>query len=141
MARLLTRTLLVGTFLIGTGILVGCGPTTPVPKRGSHGDKEEFTLVSRPPEAVEVQMLGARPDDRAVWIDGHWHWSGRRWVWQDGMWAHAPEGGHYAPPELVRLPVARRQQEEGDYGAVLLYRPGHWHLADGGVAPVVPIEE
>jgi hypothetical protein len=117
--------------------LLGCGATTPLPRRGSHGDNEEFLGVSEPPKPVEVQMLPPRPDDQAVWIDGYWHWSGRRWTWRDGLWALPPEQGHYAPPELVRLPVMSQEEQEG---AVLLYRPGNWHLGDGGVQEVEPIE-
>jgi len=94
-----------------------------------------------PPEPTRVEHLPPRPSEDAVWIDGRWSWAGRRWVWIPGSWEVPPGGGYYAPPAIVRIPVP--VYEDGGtekvlrgYGMTLMFIPGHWHLADGGIAPV-----
>jgi len=32
-----------------------------------------------------------------VWIDGHWAWRGRTYVWQRGGWINPPPGARFAP--------------------------------------------
>lgn len=128
---------------------VGCGVATPVPERGTHLATEPFVPVSKPPETVEVQVLGPRPDDQSVWVDGQWQWSGRRWTWQEGAWVRPPEGGRYAPPDLVLTPVADYEWvlpsdagaghwEVRGYRAELQYRPGRWYGGDGGEPTQAP---
>lgn len=116
---------------------LGCGSSmTPTVPTGPHTDREQFVIVSRMPDIVQVQTLPQRPDDSALWIDGYWHWSGRHWVWRDGGWAYPPKGAYYAAPQLVRIPATGTRKSKDDVGVMLLYRPGHWHLADGSIAEV-----
>ena len=146
MARVLTRWLLgiVAGAASAAGAVAACSAVTPVPVTGSHADEgDSFLRVTKPPEPVRIEVIGPRPSKAAVWIDGYWHWSGRRWVWRDGVWTVPPEGAYYAPPEIVRLPVpvygdAGTERQLRGYGMALLYRPGHWHMPDGKIAPVEP---
>jgi hypothetical protein len=147
MARVLTSWLPVavglGAWVAG---VVSCATATPEPVTGSHsGTRDSFLRVPKPPEPVRIEVLSPQPDERAVWIDGYWHWSGRRWVWRDGVWTIPPEGAYYAPPEFTRRPIevyddGGSERQIRGYSMELLYRPGHWHLADGGIAPVRPYE-
>ena len=119
---------------------IGCGAASiPLAPQGPHADNDKFVIVQHPPDVVQVQSVTPRPDDTAVWVDGYWHWSGRRWVWQPGAWTHPPAGAHYAPPQLVRIPAASKSQVGADYGVVYVYRAGHWHLADGTIVSVEPL--
>lgn len=130
------------------GVLgVACSAATPVPRTGPHTDVDEPVEVRNPPpEPVRVESVGDAPEPEAVWVDGYWHWAGRRWVWLGGMWTVPPAGAYYAPPTVVRLPVPVYEDGEVEgprrlrgYGMTLLYLPGHWHLVDGSVAPVEPL--
>lgn len=123
----------------------GCGPLTPVPPLGPHAEQgDSFLQVPRMPGPVRMEKLEPAPRDGAVWIDGYWNWSGRRWVWRPGVWALRPTGAYYAAPEIVRLPVpvyahTGKDRHLRGYDMALLYRPGHWHLPDGSIVPVTPI--
>lgn len=129
------------------GWVASCGTHTPVPPTGPHTGRDEPLQVREPPpEPVRVERLGRKPQPDAVWIDGYWHWTGRRWVWRPGVWTSPLAGAHYAPPALVRIPVPVYAEDAGTervlrgYGMTLMYLPGHWHLADGGIAPIIPLQ-
>ena len=148
MAQLLIRCLAagMGSVLVAGTVMMACQKVTPTPRTGPHTAVDEPQEVrTAPPEPVRVEVLSEPPSADAVWIDGYWHWSGRRWVWRPGVWTHAPPGAYYAPPALVRMPVPVYDSDGGTertlrgYGMTLLYIPGHWHLADGGIGPVEPI--
>lgn len=149
MAQLLTRCIAagLGAALAAGGVMAACRAVTPVPPSGPHTAIDEPQEVrTPPPEPVRVEVLGERPAPDAVWVDGYWHWTGRRWVWRPGVWTRRPAGAYYAPSALVRMPVPVYESDAGTertlrgYGMTLLYLPGHWHLADGGVAPVQPLQ-
>ena len=43
--------------------------------------------VERPPmPELIVEAHGGAPFDGAVWLEGHWTWSGARWAWTHGGW-------------------------------------------------------
>lgn len=52
-----------------------------------------------------------------------------------------PRGAYYAPPVLVRMPIAvfetaapdSQERTLAGYGLRLMFIPGHWHLADGSI--------
>ncbi|MCU0691242.1 MAG: hypothetical protein MUF54_07570 [Polyangiaceae bacterium] len=119
--------------------LGGCGPVTRVPKMGPHTAADSAVEVRQlPPEPVRVEQLPPQPTEQSVWVDGFWHWTGRRWDWVDGGWEVPPEGAYYAPSRIVRIPVAvYGDADDGGarvlrgYGMTLMYLPGHWHLPDG----------
>jgi hypothetical protein len=57
-------------------------------------------VVKQPPPA-RTEVRPAKPWPNAVWIAGHWKWSGGRYVWVSGRWAKAKRGktwmaGHWA---------------------------------------------
>ena len=67
--------------------------------------------VAPPPPQVEVQ--GAAPSPRHMWVPGYWHWYGGRHVWQPGHWAEPPQPGMtYEPAKWEN-------------------RNGHWIFIDG----------
>jgi hypothetical protein len=64
----------------------------------SFGCARTVVVRSAPPEP-RMETRPAAPNARAVWIDGHWKWNGRRYVWQSGHWEGNPKGtwvpGHW----------------------------------------------
>lgn len=84
--RTLKRRLLKFSVVLFLGIwLVGCGPTV---------------VVKRPPPA-RTEVRPAKPYTNAVWVKGHWKWSGGRYVWVSGYWLKSRPGktwvaGHWA---------------------------------------------
>ncbi len=64
--------------------LLSCTPVIYVPK-------------GPPPRKVEVKS--PRPGPKAVWVDGHWKWTGSQYVWVPGHWVKKPKGqwvaGHW----------------------------------------------
>lgn len=55
--------------------------------------------VPNPPPGPKNEVKTPRPGPKAVWIDGHWNWSGSQWVWVSGYWVKNPKGhwvaGHW----------------------------------------------
>jgi hypothetical protein len=55
--------------------------------------------VPNPPPGPKNEVKPPRLGPKAVWIDGHWHWSGGQWVWISGYWVKNPKGqwvaGHW----------------------------------------------
>ena len=52
-----------------------------------------YAEVPYPPPAALVEVVPNAPgDDGAVWVDGHWLWRGRYYVWERGGWLLPPEG-------------------------------------------------
>ena len=56
--------------------------------------------VSTAPPPPKVETKSVKPGPKAVWIDGHWKWNGKRYVWAGGHWERNPKGnwvaGHWA---------------------------------------------
>jgi hypothetical protein len=56
-----------------------------------------YVRTAPPPPQVETKP--PRPGAKAVWIDGHWKWAGKRYVWVSGHWEKNPKGkwvpGHW----------------------------------------------
>ena len=42
------------------------------------------------PPAVRVEVRGAAPSPRHVWVGGYWHWNGHAHVWVAGAWRLPP---------------------------------------------------
>jgi hypothetical protein len=47
-------------------------------------------VVSTPPPAARVEVIGTAPGPDYVWIGGHWGWHGTEYVWVDGRWDRGP---------------------------------------------------
>jgi hypothetical protein len=83
---------------------------------GEHqGDDPQIVISMPPPGNVEIVPAVPRDLKRAVWIDGEWDWTGRRWVWKEHGWQEAKAGLVYDPPVTRRLPDGR-----------LVHFPGKW---------------
>jgi len=56
-----------------------------------------YVPESPPPAKEEIKT--PRPGPKAVWVSGHWKWSGGQYVWVPGHWAKNPRGvwvkGHW----------------------------------------------
>lgn len=61
--------------LFGAGLaaFTGCGPA-------------RYTVSAQP--EVPYYERPAAPGAGYVWIDGDWYWSGGRYVYRNGYWAH-----------------------------------------------------
>jgi len=107
--RILVTALLVGAF-VGTLILVsGCAV---VPRRRRSrvvivtdvaGGVDAVYVKKAPPKA-RVEVRPARPGKAAVWVQGHWQWSGRKYVWKKGHWNTRPGGKTWAPGHWEKRP-------------------------------------
>jgi hypothetical protein len=89
---------------------LGCSTPAAAEPVGSVGVVVVETL---PPTAI-VEVIPRAPTVRHVWRGGHWHWTGRSYVWIRGVWVHRP-GYHWVAPHWVR-------HHRGHWH----YRPGHW---------------
>jgi hypothetical protein len=65
-----------------------------------------------------VEVVSEAPAPDAVWVDGHWVWRDRYYVWQRGGWLKPPE----------RLAYATWQAHLSKDGR-LLFAPGTWYDA------------
>jgi hypothetical protein len=72
---------IVSTVLIASVLSLGCAGTA---------------YVRTAPPAPKVETRPAKPGPKAVWIDGHWKWNGKRYVWQAGHWERKPKGAWVA---------------------------------------------
>jgi hypothetical protein len=77
--------------------LTACGaPTVPEPKDGGDGTPRAVE-VGHPPPAALPEIVPPAPSADLVWLDGHWSWHGRNWVWQRGGWLRPPAGAVLSP--------------------------------------------
>ena len=79
-------------------LIYGCGPAV---------------VMTRPP-APRTETRSAKPYTNAVWIDGHWKWSGGRYVWVSGYWTQPRPGKIWVPGHW----------QQNDRGWVWI--KGHW---------------
>jgi hypothetical protein len=87
---------------------------------------DEAAIVPYPPPPAMVETIPDRPSPNALWLDGHWEWTGRDFSWRRGQWDILPApGAYYAPATTVRRPNGQ-----------LFYYVGRWHLADGTPSPL-----
>jgi hypothetical protein len=50
-------------------------------------------VVTQAPPAPLSEQVPVAPGPDFVWIAGHWHWNGNRWVWNRGYFARPPRRG------------------------------------------------
>lgn len=78
----------IGLFVSGLLLVLACSA-------GCAGG----AYVSTAPPPPKVETKSARPGPKAVWIDGHWKWTGKKYVWVGGHWERNPKGtwvaGHW----------------------------------------------
>ena len=73
-----------------------CGSSLPEP-RHARQPRSEYLPVPYPPPASFSEVVPPAPNSKAVWVDGHWAWRARNYVWQRGGWVQPPEGARLAP--------------------------------------------
>jgi len=106
--------------------LVACSSRIPQPPATAQ-PQSALVEVDYPPPPARVEYVPAQPSNDAVWVNGEWLWSGRRWSWRPGMWIVVPKGAAYARRVLVR-------REDGR----LFYAPGTWRDKQGNEMPAPP---
>ena len=73
------------------------------------------TVREAPPATdYAVEVAPAAPRTGYVWIKGHWHYNGARWIWRPGRYEASRRGARWVPAHY-----------EGRGGAYY-YVPGHW---------------
>jgi hypothetical protein len=93
---------------------LGCSSGLPLPPEAKHPARA-FIEVPYPPPAALVETVPEAPED-CVWVDGHWIWRGRYYVWQRGGWLRPPPEVGYATWQSVFSRDGR-----------LLFAPGAWY--------------
>ncbi len=91
------------------------------------------TLYTRPTRAVRVTQAPPpvradrpatpQPTSDAVWVEGHWAWTGSQWEWVPGAWKEPRPGHVWEPPVCVA--------DGDDYD----YWPGYFHPEEESPEP------
>jgi hypothetical protein len=96
-----------------------CSSSLPTPPETAH-PLRAYVEVPYPPPAALVEVVPEPPENGdAVWLDGHWVWRGRYYVWQRGGWIVPPENGAYATWQSVLAKDGR-----------IVFAPGTWYGPD-----------
>ena len=103
--------------------LTACSGRVPHPPYASH-PTSALVEVDYPPPPARVEQVTEQPGKNAVWLNGEWSWTGRRWAWKEGGWVVVPEGAAYAKLTIVR-------RDDGK----LFFAPGTWRNAKGDEVP------
>ena len=101
--------------MLAAFVLQGCSSALPGPEVAVHPGRA-FVEVPYPPPAGLVEVVPEAPADDAVWVDGHWVWRGRYYVWSRGGWLRPPANAAYATWQS-------RLKKDGR----LLFAPGAWY--------------
>jgi WXXGXW repeat (2 copies) len=96
---------------------LACSSSLPMPPVTDHPARA-YVEVPYPPPAALVEVVPEPPKDTAgvVWLDGHWVWRGRYYVWQRGGWLKPPENAAYATWQSALAKDGR-----------LIFAPGTWY--------------
>jgi len=81
---------------------------------GRRGRGNRYVYARSAPPPVRADDRGERPYRRAIWVNGHWEWTGAEYVWVSGRWTRSREGYRYVQPRYV---------ERNDSWVVM---PGFW---------------
>jgi hypothetical protein len=117
------KPLLPSVFALLSAVASGCGSSLPAPELSRH-PQAAFLEVPYPPPAALVEAIPEPAPDGAVWVDGHWVWRGRYYVWQRGGWVRPPENATYATWVSVLTKDGR-----------LMFAPGAWYSAERAPLP------
>lgn len=97
-------------FSCGAVALAGCQT-----RAGYHvSTGTDVVVYDPPPPPPAAYAVPPAPYAGAVWIDGHWRWSGARYVWAHGYYVRPRAGYVYVQPRWVRR------------GSRYVYRQGTW---------------
>ena len=78
-------------------------------------EAQSITLRFGPPPPPPYARPVPPPRRGRVWVEGHYRWNGRRYVWEEGHWVRVRRGREYAQP---------RWDQDGDRWR---YHPGRWN--------------
>jgi hypothetical protein len=106
-----------GVVLVLSLVSAGCSSSLPLPPVTQHPARA-YVEVPYPPPAALVEVVSEAPAPDTVWVDGHWVWRDRYYVWQRGGWLRAPEQLAYATWQAHLSKDGR-----------LLFAPGTWYDA------------
>ncbi len=85
---------------------------------GTYGSYDQQIVVQNPPLAptsAPYEQVPPRPSMNAVWIPGHYNYTGSTYVWESGRWEVPPSGASsWVQPNW--------QPTNGGY----VYVRGHW---------------
>lgn len=87
------------------------------------------TYVSIPPPPARSEVRPAKPYDNAVWISGHWEWSGNEYVWKSGQWIK-PAGGSKKGSGNWNKPAGAKKWVSGHWKKTskgYVWVDGHWN--------------
>ena len=78
-------------------------------------------VVYEAPPAPRVVVRPAEPYAGAIWVAGHWQWTGAQWAWVEGYWEQPRVGYVYVQPRWARQ------------GRGWVYVGGGWRASGGRV--------
>lgn len=85
--------------LVGVGVMAlvatGCA-------RRIYARTGTVAVYQAPPPAQVVVQRPAQPYANAVWVEGHYQWSGNQYVWVDGYWVQQRAGYSFVQPRWVQ---------------------------------------
>jgi len=74
----------------------------------------KVVYVTKAPPPHKVEHRPRRPVPHAIWIGGHWRWTGVKYIWVGGYWERKPRGAAWVPGHWTHK---RRGW---------VWVPGHW---------------
>ena len=95
-------------------VLVGCFGS---PHRTVYVAEPQvkYVIVREAPPPIIREVRPSPPSRGHIWIDGSWHWDGRKYVWNAGRWTRPPHA------RAVWVPPRYEKAERG-----YRYAPGRW---------------
>lgn len=92
---------------------MACGsPSLPGPKLVAH-PSTDLAPVEYPPPPARAEVVPAKPDGDAVWVDGEWSFRGKKWRWHRGRWVEHRSELRFAPWTAVRSQDGQLYVAEG----------------------------
>lgn len=82
-------------FIVGAWILLGSFALEAKPRR-------VYVKVAPPAPKVVVVKKGKKPHPKAVWVGGHWRWTGKNYVWKEGYWLKPRKKHVWVPGHWVK---------------------------------------
>ncbi|MCK4596573.1 YXWGXW repeat-containing protein [bacterium] len=70
----------------------------------SPADVVKVVYVQKAPPALKAEVRPARPASGAVWVGGHWKWTGHKYTWVSGHWEKKPRGATWVSGHWEKKP-------------------------------------
>ncbi len=105
-----------------------CGGSLPTPQKGPPPPTSAYVEVPYAPPPGNIEIVPARPESDAVYIDGQWSsFSREKWTWDLGGWVKPPPGSSFTKWAVQRSTDGR-----------LYFAAPTWYGADGGPLAEAP---